>query len=265
MKIVNDNIHCIDSKLFSSESVKISAISCSINSSDVFLLTNNGVLLCFNVDMLSFRFSCSMRVDNFDSKWFSISFNNKTELATCISHSGTISQVRYELNKDTNYNTAYQIRNVSGGIVSASWSADQNYLIAVTNNNTALLMSNSLWIIKECDIHPRAALSPCGVSWHGNNEMFAMVSEDNTGPVNRVLRMYNKALEVVAVGRVVSDTDIVGTPLKGLGHVVTCAPNGSYVAVSQQRVKHKHQVALLDGAGHMFDVFDVQVCTVFVY
>lgn len=262
--IINDNIHCIDSKLFSTESVKISAISCSLNSSDLFLLTNNGVLLCFNVDMLSFRFSCSMRMDNIDSQWFSISFNNTTELATCISKSGTISQVKYELNKGVKCNTACQIRNVNGGIVSACWSADQNYLVVITNNNTAMLMSNNLRIIKECGIHPRTALSPCSVSWHINNEIFAMVSADDTAEQVFRVRLYNKDLEVVAIGRATSDIDTVDTPLKGLGHVVTCAPNGNYMAVSQQRVKHKHQVALLDASGRMMEVLDVQV-GVFMY
>lgn len=243
IKVKTDNIHCIDSKLFESEDVKLTAVTYCKKSPIVFLLTNTGVLLCFNSKLSSFRFSCGMRFDATDSDWFNVSYNLSSGLASTLSHSGAISQVKYDLNKDNNYNTATTVRTVVGGIATACWSPDQSLLVVVTNNHTLLLFTSSFNILREVPMSPRSSQSPCSISWRGDSELFALVSEDyaDTDKANR-LRIYNRSMEITAMGRGARDAD--ASLLKGIGHVVTFTGTGAHVAVSQQRVKHKHQVSV---------------------
>jgi hypothetical protein len=71
------------------------------------------------------------------------------------------------------------------------------------------------------------------------------------------VRMFNRNLEVTATGRNVADGDL--SVMKSMGGVTAYATNGSYVAVTQQRIKGKHQVALVERNGLRHGDFDIRV------
>eukprot|EP01034_Spumella_vulgaris_P024576 gene24576-30941_t len=103
---------------------------------------------------------------------------------------------------------------------------------------------------------PRQTNSITSVSWRGDGEYFSVVSTDSEDGISRV-RMFNRNLELTATGRNVTDGDAM--IMKGVGGVTAYATNGSYVAIAQERIKGKHQVALVERNGLRHGDFDIRL------
>ena len=111
-------------------------------------------------------------------------------------------------------------------------------------------------MLEEVPLTPSTEGTPVSISWRGDGEFFALLSTDSEDGVTRV-RQFNRSLEVTATGRNVADGD--ASVMRGIGCVTAYAANGSYVAASQQRVKGKHQVALMERNGLRHGDFDIRV------
>ena len=143
-----------------------------------------------------------------------------------------------------------EIGTIESGIAAAQWAPDQSCLLIVTNNDTILCMSAQFDVLSEIPIPERSPDSPCWLSWRGDCESFAMLSVDKTDEHtttsnafgNAIIRFYNKDLILTATCSNVA-ADAAGSIMRGLGRVTAFAPNGSQIAVPQQRTKNKIQVS----------------------
>jgi hypothetical protein len=175
-----------------------------------------------------------------DNEWFNIDYNHIRSTAACISHSGNIFSVGYQTNVENSYSTVTSEKLIEGGISTACWTPTHSFLVIITNTNTMLMLSDVFVLLKELTISPRAALTPTCASWRGDGEYLSVISTDSVDSVSRV-RLYTRNLEFVTMGR--NSTGGEMSVMKGLGGVTAYdATNGSYVAVTQQRIKGKHQV-----------------------
>ncbi len=194
--------------------------------------------------------------DETDTDWFDVNYIAGTGSIVCISHSGNISCVQDDLVTGHHTNSIEQIGAIEGGIASAKWNPDQNCLVIATNTNSLLLMSNTWDVLEEVPVSPSVTSVPTSISWRGDGEFFSVVSTDSEDLTARV-RLYNRSLEVTATGRNVNDGD--ASIMRGVGSATAYATNGSYVAVSQQRVRGKPQVALVERNGLRHGDFDIRV------
>jgi hypothetical protein len=116
-------------------------------------------------------------------------------------------------------------------------------------------MQNNFEVLQEVDLSPRLLGSVVCLSWRGDGELFALSSVDVEG-ITKV-RIYTKDLDLVALGRNV--TDLTETSLSKLGSLVSYAPNGSLVAVPQERSGTKLFVVFLESNGLRHGEFEIKV------
>lgn len=173
----------------------------------------------------------------------------------CISHSGVIVSIKQSIGIEGWNKEIVQEGIVDSGIAAAVWNPEQTMLIIVTNNNSILAMSNTWDVLQEIPIESRVPISPCSISWRADGEFMVLLSVDAEDSVTKV-RVYNKDLEFVALGRNVAEGP--ASVLKGLGSTVAFGCNGSLIAVPQQRVKRNHQIALLEKNGLRHSDIDVK-------
>lgn len=243
--LLQDRIHTVISEHLATapKGSRITSVASDKSSSEFFVLTNIGVLFCFYVTDFTVTFRCSwlLNSDEIDNEWFDVNYIAGIGSVVCISHSGNISCIEDNVVTGHHSEMVEQIGAIDGGISTVRWNPDQNSLVIVTNSDTLLLMSNTWDVLEEVPINPRVLTAPTSISWRGDGESFSFVSTDSEDNIARV-RIYNRSLEMTAVGRNIADGD--ASVMKGIGAVTSFANNGSYVAVAQQRVKGKHQVCM---------------------
>ena len=271
LKLCNSN-----SSSSSSSNEWIVSITRDVGLMQLYVLTNIGHLYCFDISEdghisnndekpIDLNVVCNNDDDddgNYNNKndyndWFLVSTISETSLIICISHTGYIVSIKntHTSNPDTKYDIE-QEGLVDGGIATAMWSPDQTSLILVTNNNTILSMTSSWDVINEIPYEPRVLNSKCSVSWRSDGEYFSFVATDAEDSITR-LRIYNKYLEIISVGRNIADGP--ASTLKGLSSCVAYGSSGALIAVPQQRVRHKHQVALIELNGLRHGDFDIRL------
>lgn len=262
--ILHDRIHEIVHDSLG-DAATVACIATDKSASEVFVLTNTGRLLCFCIVDFTLTYRCSWVLDanTEDSGWFDVNYIAGTGSLVCISHSGSIVSIQDDVNTGYHSEVIEQIGAIDDGISTAKWNPDQSCLVIVTNVDTLILMSNAWDVLEEVPIAARISGSKTSVSWRGDGEFLSLVSTDKADGNARV-RVLNRNLEVVATSRNVADGD--ASIMKGVGSAVAFAGNGSYIAVHQQRVKGKHQVALLERNGLRHGDFDIRVseCTLLV-
>lgn len=240
------------------ESVNVTCIATDKSATELFALTNIGRLLCFCIVDFTLTYRCSWILESSasDNGWFDVNYIAGTGSLVCVSHSGSIVSIQDDVNTGFHASITEQIGAIDDGICTAKWNPDQSCLIIVTNVDTLILMSNTWDVLEEVPLAARCIGSKASVSWRGDGEFLSLVSTDKADGNARV-RVLNRNLEVVATSRNVADGE--ASVMKGLGSAVAFAGNGSYIAVHQQRVKGKHQVALLERNGLRHGDFDVRV------
>ncbi len=242
--LLQDRVHCLISEHLGTNDGKVVSVANDKTTSELFVLTNIGVLFCFYVADFTVSFRCLwlLNADGEDNEWFDVNYIAGIGSIVCISHSGNISCIEDDLVSGHHLPTIEQIGSIDGGISTVRWNPDQNSLVIATNSDTLLLMSNTWDVLEEVPINSRVPGSATSISWRGDGESFSFVATDSEDSVTRV-RIYNRSIELVSLGRNIADGD--ASIMKGVGSVTSFANNGSYVAVAQQRVKGKHQVPFL--------------------
>lgn len=188
--------------------------------------------------------------------WFYVSLISETGNIVCISHSGAIVSIQENVTRG-GYGTEMVLQGmVDGGIAAAQWSPDQSILVLVTNNHSLLAMTNTWDVVQEVPIVERSLNTACSLSWRNDGQYFALVSVDAEDSTARV-RIYNKELEIHATGRNVAEG--AAATLQGIGSSVAFGSGGALIAVFQQRVKGKHQIAFLEKNGLRHGDFDVKI------
>lgn len=244
--------------------VAVTCVATDRSASEIFVLTNSGRLICLCIVDFTLSYRCSWTLDTneSDSGWFDVNYIAGTGSLVCISHSGAIVSIQDDVNSGYHSEVIEQIGAIDDGICAAKWNPDQSCLVIVTNVDTMILMSNTWDVLEEVPITARVSDSNASVSWRGDGELFSLASTDKSDGNARV-RVFNRNLEVVSTCRNVADGE--ASIMKGVGSAVAFAGNGSYIAVHQQRVKGKHQVALLEKNGLRHGDFDIRVSGPFFY
>ena len=252
----------------------IASITRDVGLMQLYVLTNAGHLYCYDISEdgyishsqgkpLDLNTVCNNNDDGNSSNeyndWFSVSTISETSLIVCISHSGYIVSIKN--NHTASIDSKYEIEQeglVDGGIATAMWSPDQTSLILVTNNNTLLSMTSSWDVINEIQYEPRILNSKCSLSWRSDGEYCCFISTDAEDSITR-LRIHNKYLEIISVGRNIADGP--ASTLKGLSPCVAYGSSGALIAVAQQRVRQKYQIALMELNGLKHGEFDLRLPT----
>jgi hypothetical protein len=221
---------------------------CSITErEELLVLFNNGILISHNTGKDKYE---KFQYEPWDlrsiggggvgtNQWFYVQVIGETGSLICLSHDGTICSIQTNRVTDS-WNDLPEIEGcVDDGIAAALVSPDQTCLVIVTNNNTLLLMTNSFDLINEVPIENRVPDSPCSLSWCGDSMQFALYSVDNVDNIPRV-RLYNRDLILLNESRTTGDG--AGAILKNLLPCMSYAPNGSMIAVGQQKTPKKQQV-----------------------
>eukprot|EP01038_Epipyxis_sp_PR26KG_P009194 gene9194-12400_t len=236
------------------------------SSAELYILYSNGYVLQTNATESTFSvlsYLC-LNVDGSvdDDGWFDISFSSLTNMLVCISHNGSIATLRINDESQKLSADGYElIGAIDNGISSAKWSPDGSCLAIITNNNSIILMTSSFDVLEEIPMTPKIPSSVSAISWRGDGALLTVLSNDEDDGIVKV-RIYNKSLELVSTGRNVADG--VGSVMRGIGHVVAFATNGSHVAVSQEKVKSKLQIALLERNGLRHGDFDIKLPVIHV-
>ena len=221
-----------------------------------FDISEDGYISCCNKTSIDLNIICNNDDNNnINNDWFLVSTISETSTLVCISHSGYIVSVKITNINDNKYDIE-QEGSVDGGIATAMWSPDQTSLIIVTNNNTILSMTSAWDVINEISYEPKLINSKCTISWRSDGEYFSLISIDSEDSITRI-RIYNKYLEFISVGRNVNDGP--AAVLKGLSPCVAYGSSGAFIAVAQQRVRQKYQVALLELNGLRHGDFDIRL------
>lgn len=219
---------------------------CAVTERDELLvLFNSGILLTHNISREKDNNIqhepwdlCSL-TESPDDKWFYVQVIGETNSIICISHTGTICSIKSNRITDI-WNDVPEIEGcVDDGIADASASPDQTCIVIVTNNNTILLMTNSFDPINEVPIENRVPGSPCSLSWRGDSQQFALYTVDNVDNIPRV-RIYNRELILINESRTAAEG--AGAIVRNLLPCIAYAPNGSMIAVGQQKTPKKQQV-----------------------
>ena len=183
----------------------------------------------------------------FDNGWFYLSILAETGDIACISRSGSIASIKAEIGSGCGWSKEISIEgDVDNGIAHAQWSPDQTVLVVITNNNSLLSITSSWDVLSEIPLEPRLESSPASLSWRADGEFFSLVSTDREDGFTR-LRVYNRDMELTAVGRNVAEG--AGKLVRGLGCVTAFGSNGSLVAVPQERTAGHLLIAFLERNG----------------
>lgn len=219
------------------------SIACNHQLGRVYLLSEDGKLsFCDNSegDLRCYR-QQTLLFDDLHEKWMQIDYVAAIASIVCISEQGSIATIAESEEQAAAAAEPEQIGMIDNGISAASWSPDYSCLLMVTNNDSLLCMSVIWDVLYEVPTPKRSPSTPSKVSWKGDGEMVAIQSTDDDS-VSRV-RIYNSSLELLAVNRNVADGE--ASTMKGVGHAMAFASNGSYVAVHQERIAGRHQVSPL--------------------
>lgn len=224
---------------------------CSVTErEEFFVLFENGILISQKMgtktseqlehepwDLRSMSGGSSGSVN--ENQWFYVQVIGETASLICISHDGTICSIQTNRVTDS-WNDFPEVEGcVDDGIADALVSPDQTCLVIVTNNNTLLLMTNSFDLINEVPIENRVPDSPCALSWCGDSMQFALYSVDAADNIPRV-RLYNRDLILLHESRTTGDGS--AAILRNLLPCLSYAPNGSMIAIGQQKTPKKQQV-----------------------
>lgn len=261
--IFRDNLEALE---LDSSNEWIVSITRDVGLMQLYVLTNIGHLYCFDIsedghigssDESPIDLNRVCNDDNNNNDWFMVSTISETSLIVCISHSGYIISIKntYGSSHDRKYDIE-QEGLVDSGIATAMWSPDQTSLIIVTNNNTLLSMTSSWDVINEILYEPRLPNSKCSISWRSDGEYFSFISTAAEDSITRLM-IYTKYLEIVSVGRNIADGP--ASILKGLSPCVAYGSSGALIAVPQQRVRQKHQVAFLELNGFRHGDFEIRL------
>lgn len=229
---------------------------------EMIILFSNGILVSYSVKQFNHEYKgwnlnfINENDGNEDKQWFYVQYINENNSLVCISRSGSICSI--QSNRITeSWNENPEIEGaVDDGIADAALSPDQTCLLIVTNNNTMLLMTNSFDVMNEIPIEPRQKNTSCRISWNGDSMQFVLYSVDAVDGIARV-RFYNRDLILLGEGRTAADG--ANAIVKNLLPFISYAPNGSMVAVAQQKTPKKQHIVLLERTGLKHGEFDVQV------
>ncbi len=261
--MLRDSLHAVDIE------EDVMCITVEMESS-ALVLTQNGRVCCYDIDTfekLPQEWNLDTLIDGEegrviqkeDKEWFLMTLITESGNIVCVSHSGQIACIQVEPVTCARGDVAVLEGEVDGGIAGAAWSPDQSRLVICTNNETILCMTSAWEVLEEIPMPEGLAPgNPCAMSWKGDGSQFALLNTDKGAegdrPVN--VRVFSNELELVSKGRNVAEGK--GSQLKGVGSTVSFAPNGTLIAIAQERVKGKHQVAFLEKNGLRHGDFDVR-------
>ena len=245
--ILKDSVLCFCNELCPTVSLgkesKIVGICPNLDSEEVLVLTNNGILVAQSLAssdtcLTSEPWCLNMVGEDDDQTWFSVGVVYESSTIVCISHSGNIVSLIVE--RSTGSRPIPESEGcIDSGIADASWSPDQSCIAIVTNNDSILLMTNTFDVINEVPLESRLQGSTCCVSWRGDGLQFALYSVDAHDGIARV-RMFDRDLVLLHTGKTAAEGH--GAIVKNLLPSLAYAPNGSIVAGVQQRTPKKQQV-----------------------
>ena len=250
------------------------------NNSELLVLSNHGILGCYDMDTLDMHFmhdlsalrdddeeeameesedSTSINLNHeLDRTWFLMTIVAESGTIVCVSHDGKIASLAGDPASGWRQSTPTLEGVIDTRIATAAWSPDQTRLVIATCGNTLLSMSTQWEALDEVPTDPRASDTACRISWRGDGEQFALLSYDAEDcALGAKVRIYSKELELVSTGRNVADG--AAAALKGLGDAVAFATNGSLVACAQTRAPGKLQVAFIEKNGLRHGEFDVRL------
>lgn len=235
--VLQDRIHAFLTECGRPNSL-IASISFDKSSSTIFVLFANGMVYLLEVVETSLLLKSSFSLDTTvaANDWIDSSYLPGIGVLVCISRSGHIVLAQEVPSGGLSQEL---IGSIDGGIACCSWCPDQTCLALLTNNDTILLMSSEWDVLQEVPSTSRIPNSPASVSWRGDGMALSIGSVDSEDEITRI-RMYDRELNLTAVGRNVADG--AASILKGVGPVVAFATNGTYIAIAQQRVKGVQQV-----------------------
>jgi hypothetical protein len=235
LAILQDHLHALEWENASSpQGSRIVSLTCNHAANKVYVLHGDGKIVCFEfLESLVPKYSLQLKFEDDVENWFRIDYIPLTNAIVCISSEGSIAT--FEEENESSPTEPEQIGVIDGGVAAAKWHPDYSSVLLITNNNTILCMSNTWDVVSEIDIPERKLSIPIDLSWKGDGELFSIVSTDAADGISRV-RLYNSShFELLHVAQNVAQEGNAAI-MKGVGHVLSFATNGSYIAVHQKKV-----------------------------
>lgn len=230
--VIQDSIVALDGGHEDSET-KIVSLAVNHTNHRLYTLSENGTLGVYDVaDSMHHLSSTKLLFEDTPESWFSVEFLVVASSVVALSKEGSIVTAD-DIGEDELLNID-QIGVIDGGIFAAAWSPDYSSLAIVTGNNTFLLMSSTWEPICEIDFPAFAKTSPVSISWKGDGELLSVVSRDTSDNICYA-RTYSNMLQLQAVGRNVAEGP--AATLKGVGGQISFAPNGTLIAIHQQKAE----------------------------
>lgn len=267
--IIKDITLYLNTHLYSYQNIQIKDI-CSITElEELFVILSNGYLIKYNTNqdkLINQIWNLNLinkeeedqnqQQNQEDNKWFYVQYINENNSILCISYSGNICSIQSNRMNET-WNEQPELEgSVDDGIGDALLSPNQTCLLIVTNNNTMLLMTNTFDVMNEIPIEPRQKNTSCRISWSGDSMQFVLYTVDAADNIARV-RFYNRDLILLGESRTAADGP--NSIVKNLLPFLSYAPNGSMIAIAQQKTPKKQQIAILERTGLKHGEFDIQV------
>lgn len=217
----------------------------------VVVLTSSGMLVASNNNEVTWNFSLNNVCENPSEDWFHVTFVQDLECYVCLSHSGAI--VTVEMNDHNN--TPVLIGEFENGIMTGSYSPDQDILALLTYNTTdtdggkvpvLMTMNDQFEILAETSLLDSSGegMSLC---WRPCGTCMAVSSVVDGGV--RQIHVYNRdGLELIALGG--RSEDGSGKFVRHLQLPLAWASSGcSHYLTTIQQTKKKCSVIFLEPNG----------------
>eukprot|EP01039_Chlorochromonas_danica_P010153 gene10153-11236_t len=258
--VLSENLTVVDGG--SQSPLNIISVACNHQLGRIYLLSEDGELLYFvyHDDVLKLYRRQKLIFEEVQERWMLVDYVAAIASIVCVSYDGSIVTVG-EVEEPEQCTAPDQIGVIDNGLSAAAWAPDYSCLLLATNNNSLLCMSVEWEVLAEIPLPDTTLPSPSGgrpaavLSWKDDGELFCMLSINNEDSSQSTLRIFNRLLEVVAVGRNVMDGP--ASQLQGLQQAMTFAPNGTAVAFHLERIPGHPQVAFIEKNGLRHGEFDL--------
>lgn len=245
--VLQDRIYqiCTERNKISNKCPQITSYFTDSVSKDLFVLLDNGRLLSFNCGEFDFKHKTTwdLNIDGVDTAWFDVAILPLNGSIACISHSGAIVTIANDIGTGSYSSEVELVGAIDNGISSAQWNPDYSMLVIATNNSSLISMTHEWDVIEEVPLPTLDQHTVTTISWRGDGDSFSLLSTDVEDKTTKV-RVYNRELEVTAISRNVAEN--AAGVMKNIGDAAAFATNGSYIALSQERVRNKPQVCVVN-------------------